>query len=264
MSMVMKPPEPLIHQFDDLDALSIAAADQFCCITRDAVAARGLCTIALAGGSTPRRLYELMATPAYRDRVRWDKLEFFWGDERIVPPENEDSNFRMANETLLKKIPVKEIGIHRIPAENGTPDDVARRYEEEIAVSFGIAGGGPPPTLDLIVLGMGTDGHTASLFPHSPALRATERWVVPSRAPRPPYDRVTMTAPVINAARQVIFLVAGTDKSPTLAQVLDGPLDPDRLPSQLIAPSNGSLLWLIDSAAASQLRGTGLPGGIRV
>jgi 6-phosphogluconolactonase len=182
----------------------------------------------------------------------------------MVPPDHPDSNFQMANKALLSRIPVPPRNLHRIPTECGEPEIVTRTYEEEIAVSFGIAGGGPPPTFDLIVLGMGADGHTASLFPHSPALSAMERWVVASRAPRPPYDRVTMTAPVINAARHVIFLVAGADKSQAVAQVLEGAADPDRLPSQLIAPSDGSLLWLIDSAAASQLRGAGLPGGIRV
>jgi len=197
VSMVMKPTGPLIRQFDDLEAVSGAAAEQFCRIARDAISARAQCTIVLAGGSTPHRLYEVLATPAYQTEVQWDRTEFFWGDERMVPSEHPDSNFQMANKALLSRIPVPQRNIHRIPTERGEPETVARKYEEEIAEVFRVRAGGQPPAFDLVLLGMGTDGHTASLFPNTDALNEASRWVAPNRGPLPHVDRVTMTARIL-------------------------------------------------------------------
>lgn len=252
----------MVREFADLETLSAAAAEKFCRITQDAIAARGRCTVVLAGGSTPRRPYELLATPMYRTKVQWDRLEFFWGDERMVPHDHPDSNFRMANETLLSRIPVSEHNIHRIQTERGAPQTVAQDYEEEIAQVFHLPLGGQPPAFDVILLGMGADGHTASLFPYSDALDETSRWVVPNHGPMPDIERVTMTPRVINTARHVIFLVAGADKAQTLAQVLEGTRDPQRFPAQLICPVLGELAWFVDFAAAAELRRAKESGGL--
>jgi 6-phosphogluconolactonase len=188
--------------------------------------------------------------------VQWDRAEFFWGDERMVPSEHPDSSFQMANKALLSRIPVPQRNIHRIPTERGEPETVARKYEEEIAEVFRVRAGGQPPAFDLVLLGMGTDGHTASLFPNTDALNEASRWVAPNRGPLPHVDRVTMTARILNAARHVIFLVVGADKADILAQVLEGPRDFRRLPSQMICPASGDVMWFVDSAAASKLRQT--------
>jgi 6-phosphogluconolactonase len=244
----------MIRKCPDLETLSHAAAEEFCRAAQASVAARGLCTVALAGGSTPRRLYELLATSAYRPRVQWERIQVFWGDERMVFSDDPNSNFRTANEALLGKIPIPAGNIHRIPTEHEDPIIAARAYEDEIAHILGRPQGGGPPALDLIFLGMGADGHTASLFPYTDALNETSRWVVSNRAPVPPVDRITMTAPIINAARRVIFLVAGSDKAHALAQVLEGPSDAYRFPAQLIHPESGYPVWLVDLAAASELK----------
>jgi len=243
-----------IRRFEDLDELSHAAADEFAEIARAAVVDRGTCSIALSGGSTPKRLFELFAK-AGRDALPWEHIDLWWGDERTVPPDHADSNYRMTREALIDPLGLAASHIHRIAGELPDPEAAARSYSRELVTALG-----SPPTFDLVLLGMGPDGHTASLFPGSPALDETSRWVVANPVTSPlvhgSTTRITLTAPAINAARHIRFLVAGADKAASLAQVLEGPRDPQRYPAQLIAPHDGDLVWFIDTAAAAGLRGT--------
>src|SRR5438034_5611470 len=200
--------QPTIRHFADAEAVSRAAAEEFVRGARDAVAARGMFTVAMAGGSTPRRLYQLLADAPFRSQVDWSKVQFFWGDERGVPPDHKDSNYRMANEALLQKLALPAGQIHRMPAERADRDAAARDYQAEIARAFGVSPQGEPPVFDLVLLGMGPDGHTASLFPHTEALKDRTRWVVPNYVPKFDAWRLTMTPLILNRAGAVIFLVA--------------------------------------------------------
>lgn len=238
---------------ENLDAVAHAAADLFCTLSehsRDAGHA-SFC-VALSGGSTPRAFHQLLAAPPYRNRIPWSHITFYWGDERFVPPDDPESNYRMARETLLSQLPIAESQVHRIPTEIGDPAAAAAQYEEEIERSFSLSPG-QQPRFDLVLLGMGPDGHTASLFPHTAALHAHDRIVVANPVPKLNTFRITLTAPAINNATAVVLLVAGADKADALAQVLTGPRDPETYPSQLIAPTNGTLTWLVDQAAAAEL-----------
>lgn len=241
-----------IRIFADVESLSEAAAHEFVRCACEAIAARGRVTVALSGGSTPRRLYQLLAKEPFRDLVDWRRVELFWGDERCVLPDHPDSNYRMAREAMLDRLPILAEHIHRIEAERADRDAAARDYEAVIARVFGIAAGAEPPTFDLILLGLGPDGHTASLFPHTQALEETKRWVVANPVPQLNTNRLTLTRPILNRAREVQFLVAGGDKAERLAEVLAGPADSKRLPSQSIQP-DGQLVWLVDRAAATRL-----------
>ncbi len=240
-------PELLIYP--DRDALSRAAADKFVERANAAIAARGRLSVALSGGSTPRELYAELASNAYRARVEWRQVHFFWGDERAVPPDSPDSNYRMANETLLSHIPVPKENVHRILAEKN-PEIAAAEYEQTLRDFFGE----DIPRFDLVLLGLGTNGHTASLFPHTSALNEKKRGCISVWVPELNAMRITLTALVLNDAAHIIFLVAGMDKAVVLREVLRGPYDPERLPAQLIHPDHGSLLWMIDQAAASELK----------
>lgn len=235
------------------EAIFAAAADEFVRLAREAGTARGKFTVALSGGSTPRGLFELLTTDAYKAQVDWPKVQFFWGDERSVPPDNKDSNYHMAREAMLAKLAIPEAQIHRIQAERSDRDQAARDYETQIAKVFGVKADGPPPAFDLILLGMGPCGHTASLFPHTTALQETQRWVVVNHVAKFNTDRVTFTRPLLNNAGHTLFLVSGADKAAALAEVLEGKPNSDEYPSQLIQPT-GELVWLIDSAAAAQLK----------
>ena len=243
----------MIRRFSNVEELSQAAAEEFCRIACDAIAARGRCTVVLAGGSSPRRLYELLGAESYRRQLEWDRVDFFWGDERAVPPDHQDSNFRMAREALLEPLAISQAHIHRIEAERDDRDAAARDYEDKIARVFGVPEGGAPPAFDLVLLGMGADGHTASLFPNTEALGETRRWVVSHHVPALATNRTTMTPRILNAARYLLFLVAGGDKADALARVLEGPRDPRRLPSQTIQPTSGVLMWFVDGTAAAKL-----------
>jgi 6-phosphogluconolactonase len=237
----------------DKEALSEAAAHEFVRCAREAVAARGRFTVALSGGSTPKRLYQLLTTEPFRTRVDWGRVEFFWGDERCVPLDRADSNYRMAHEAMLAHLPIPAEHIHRMEAERPDCDTAARDYQDVLARFFyGKPTGPEPPALDLVLLGMGPDGHTASLFPHTDALRETRRWVVCNHVPQLNTDRMTLTRPILNRAREVLFLVAGEDKAERLVEVLAGPPDPMRLPSQSIQPG-GQLVWFVDRAAGERL-----------
>jgi 6-phosphogluconolactonase len=231
---------------DDAEAVARGAAERF--VEHVARERDGRFTVALSGGSTPRRLYELLAAPPLRDRIDWSGLEIFWGDERAVPPDHPDSNYRMAHLALLSKVPIPPAQVHRIEAERADLDEAARRYEAELRA---VAGAGA--ALDLVLLGMGPDGHTASLFPFTAALDETARLVVPNFVPRLAAHRVTVTYPLLDRAASVLFLVAGADKAEALSEVLEGPPEPKRLPAQRVRPSSGRLEWLVDRAAAAKL-----------
>lgn len=207
-------------------------------------------TVALSGGSTPRRLYETLAASPFREQVPWQHVHVFWGDERAVPPDHPGSNYRMACETWLDHVALPPRNVHRVRGEL-EPGAAAEAYVAELRAFFDL----PWPTFDLVLLGMGDDGHTASLFPGSEALRESTRPAVGVTAHYQdrPARRVTLTPPAINAARLVIFMVSGASKAQTLQAVLKGPYQPDVLPAQIIQPTDGRLLWLVDAAAAVDL-----------
>jgi 6-phosphogluconolactonase len=228
-----------------------AAAEEVLRIATDAVAKRGRFTIALSGGSTPKNLYTLIAANASAT-LPWAQMFFFWGDERHVPPEDADSNYRMAKEALLSKVPIAPGNVFPVPAEMQDAAAAAAAYEQTIRKFFGLAPG-EFPRLDLILLGMGPDGHTASLFPETAALQEKSRLVVANWVEKLKASRITFTLPVLNAARCVAFLVSGEDKAAVLHEVLEGGAPPEKYPSKLVKPTNGKLIWFVDRAAASQL-----------
>ncbi|AKF07907.1 6-phosphogluconolactonase [Sandaracinus amylolyticus] len=239
----------------DRDALVHAAAEHVVALARAAVAARGVFTIALAGGATPRPVYERLAQPSFVGRIDWSRARIFFGDERCVPPDHPESNYRMAREALLDRVPIPAANVHRIAGED-EPEHAARAYERTLRACFGDVEGPPARSFDLVLLGMGDDGHTASLFPGAPAMNEARRWVVPSEIARPhPMWRITLTPVVIDAAAAVTFLVDGASKAERLAHVLEGRDGAERLPAARIAPTHGALRWMIDAEAASQLRG---------
>lgn len=243
----------LVQTFADAEAVSQAAAKEFARGVSEAVAARGKFTVALSGGSTPRRLYQILADAPYRDAIDWSKVEIFWGDERSVAPDHADSNYRMAYEAMLARLAIPGDRVHRIVAERPDREAAAFDYQKEIAKVFNVDSAGEPPAFDLVLLGMGPDAHTASLFPGSTALREAKKWIVPNWVEKFHTWRLTMTRPLINKARQVLFLVAGKDKAEPLLRVFTGPADPDKYPSQLICPTSGQLCWYLDVAAGAEL-----------
>lgn len=209
--------------------------------------------VALSGGSTPRKLYGRLSSPDCATRVEWPHVEFYFSDERCVAPDHPESNFKLARDTLFQPLGIKPSQVFRIEGEAGQPDLAARRYEETIRRQFAIH---PPawPRFDLILLGLGEDGHTASLFPGSPALYEKSRAVVASQAPRGVTNRITFAAPLINQAHMVVFMVAGAQKAPAVHAVLeDDTADANRYPAKLIQPAEGRLIWYLDRAAASAL-----------
>ncbi|MGB7158576.1 MAG: 6-phosphogluconolactonase [Tepidisphaeraceae bacterium] len=243
-----------IKVLPDPPAVAAEAAERIVRAANEAIALSGKFTIALAGGSTPKALFELLASPAHRDRIDWRNVEVFFGDERTVPPDHADSNYRMARDTLLSKVPIPADHIHRMRGEID-PEEAAKEYgqilkEKFPSTSSGQAGEGEGGGLDLILLGMGDDGHTASLFPGTPALRETKHRAVANPVPKLNTTRLTMTAPFINRAREVLLTVTGANKASRLSEVLEGSPDPERLPVQLISPTSGKLSWLVDAPAA--------------
>lgn len=240
-------PAPMIEICRDADHLARVAAERFSDMARNPIADRF--SVALSGGSTPRRLFSLLAGPPYSGSIDWERIFFFWGDERCVPPDHPDSNYRMARETLLSRVPVPERNIHRIPADDPDHQRAAESYSATITQFFAPS----PPRFDLVLLGMGDDGHTASLFPDTTALSVNDLIAVPNFVTKFDAWRITLTASIINSARNVIFLVSGADKATVLHKVIKGDHDPRTYPSQLIAPSEGRLTWLIDQDAASTL-----------
>ncbi len=240
---------PEIRILPSTPELFQAGASEFASHASQAVSRSGRFTVALSGGSTPRSMFSLLASGAVPG-VPWERICFFWGDERHVPPNHPDSNYRMANQAMLSKVPVRPENIFRIPAENPNAAYAASAYEDTLRKSFGVKAG-EFPRFDLILLGMGPDGHTASLFPGSPALQETKRIFVANHVAKLNTDRFTLTFPALNHARRVMFLVSGQDKASTIHEVLENPAA--NLPSQGVSPTSGSLLWLLDRAAASGL-----------
>ena len=229
------------------------AADDVVRIATEATTARGVFTIALAGGSTPKVLYALLAEhPSLRNSLPWDKMKVFFGDERHVGPGHPDSNFQMASDTMLSKAPLLPEQIHRIKGEYADTAQAAAEYEEGIRREFALTPGAFP-RFDLILLGMGNEGHTLSLFPGTKALRETQKIMTSNWVGKLYTERVTLTAPAANNAANIIFMIAGTDKACALKAVLEGPHEPDQLPAQMIRPVNGTLSWLVDQAAGAML-----------
>jgi 6-phosphogluconolactonase len=217
-------------------------------VALEAAAARGRFSLALSGGDTPRRTYEILGRPQFREQAPWDRTHVFWGDERCVPLTDPRSNARMAKEAWLDRVPIPREQVHPMECAD-SPEAAAARYEDLLKDFFGPG----PASLDLVLLGLGEDGHTASLFPGTPAVRELARWVAPVYVAEPGLHRLTLTAPFINQAGVVVFLAAGTAKAGVLRAVLNGPPAPERLPAQLIRPASGKILWLLDRKAAAGL-----------
>ena len=237
----------------DADALYDAAAALFAQAAVESVRAAGAFTVALAGGSTPKRLYSrLAADPVLRTQVPWDKVHFFWGDERHVPPDHPESNFRAAHEAMLSRLPVDWARVCRMKGEYPDACTAADEYEENLRAVFQLERG-QLPRLDLVLLGLGPDGHTASLFPGTLALVERRRLCVSNWVGKLSEDRITLTVPVFNNASFVLFLVQGAEKARALKAVLDKRFEPEQLPANLIQPRSGRVLWLVDRAAANLL-----------
>lgn len=242
-----------VQIFPDPEHLAQAAAEQFVHIAETAIHARGVFTVALSGGTTPQMLFRLLASDPYIHKVDWSNTQIFWGDERCVPPDNEESNYFKAKETLLDHIQIPEGNIHRILAEL-SPEQAAEDYEENLLKFFSALQDETERTqaqFDLVLLGMGDDGHTASLFPGTPAIHEVTHWVAAQYIDKLAAWRITLTPAILNRAANIIFLVAGPAKGYALQKVLYGPYQPDRYPAQIIAPQQGSLLWMVDEPAAS-------------
>jgi len=242
-----------IRIVSDAESMCREAAHEFIRAAAEAVTAKGAFSVALSGGSTPKALYSLLSTdPTFRGQVPWEKTAFFFGDERHVLPTDSDSNYRMANESMLSKTPVNPSLVFRISGENPDAAKAADEYEQQLIKYFHLSAG-QLPRFDLVLLGMGPDGHTASLFPGTKALQEKKRLVTSNWVGKFYTQRVTMTASVLNNAALVMFMAHGADKAQPLKAVLEGPYEPEQLPSQLIRPEHGKLLWLVDKTAAGML-----------
>ena len=242
-----------VRVFRDAAELTRAAADEISSLIAEVLRASDRFAWALSGGSTPRGLYRLLASEPYRERLPWHAVHFFWGDERHVPPDHPESNFRMARETMLDAVPVPPANIHRIAGEEPDAERAARLYEAELRSFFDLVPG-EWPRFDLVLLGLGKDGHTASLFPGSAAVRERERLVVAPWVEAQQAFRITLTPPVLSRARCALFLVSGAEKAAALRAVVEGERDPDLYPAQAV---EGNRLWMVDRAAARLLSSAG-------
>jgi len=232
----------------DPAGVAAAAADWLLDLAGDAITRSGRFAIALAGGSTPRSLYSLLATAPRRERTDWARWEFFFGDERACPPDDPGSNYRMAREALLDHVPVAAGRVHRMEGEREDLDLAAADYAAVLAATCASGAAGDAPRLDAVLLGLGENGHTASLFPGDPVLEVTDRWAARARADYAPFDRITLTFPVLNAARNVAFLVTGAAKGDALRGVAAG-----TVPAARVRPAEGDLRWFLDTAAAASI-----------
>jgi 6-phosphogluconolactonase len=237
--------------YDDKHTLSQHAAEYILRIANESIDLHDHFTIALTGGTTPGEVYSLLGSEPFRSQIDWQLVHFFWGDERCVPHNSPESNFYLARETLLQKISLPESQIHPMPADQLDRDAASQAYTVEMQNTFGTNG---IPSFDLIHLGMGPEGHTASLFPHQASLQEKHRLVMPVSVPKPPPDRLTFTPPLLNAARNVLFLVAGSEKADALHAVLEGEYRPDEYPAQIVRPTNGEVVWMLDKASAVNIR----------
>ncbi|MCX8070878.1 MAG: 6-phosphogluconolactonase [Candidatus Binatia bacterium] len=243
-----------VHVARDHEAASRAAAEEF--VRQIADRSRNATTfVALSGGSTPKRMYQMLAGDEFRPMVTWGQVHFFWSDERPVPPTDPDSNYRMASEALLQPLGIAPGQIHRMRGEDLDLPAAARAYEEEMARAFGVQWKSHPPRFDLVLLGLGADGHTASLFPRTVALQERRHWVVANPVPQLRTTRLTMTYPVLNAARCVLFLVTGRDKAEAVARVFSPTGAVEEVPARGVCPHDGELVWFLDEAAARRLDG---------
>ena len=243
------PSSTIVQAFETAENLARAAAVQFTELAKDAVADHDLFHVALAGGNTPRRMYELLASDQLRSVIDWTTVHLYFGDERCVPPDHPESNFRLAYDALISPVDIPTTNVHRIVIEADATSS-ATRYEGELRDCFSDV---EAPPFDLVLLGLGEDGHTASLFPQTSALSVTDKWVAANWIEKLAAYRITLTPAAINGASQVIFLVAGANKAAAVKAVLEGPAQPENLPAQLIKPQAGNLTWLLDSQAASML-----------
>jgi len=237
----------IVKTYLNVEVLSAAAAALFAEKVCQAVAKRGRCNAVLAGGGTPRSMYELLAHKPYCKTIPWAKLHVYWGDERCVPGNHKLSNQLMARQSLLDHVPIPEANIHPI-VYNSTPSMAAEEYEQLLQTTLGDL-----PKFDVVLLGLGDNGHTASLFPATDVLNILDHWVSPVYVAEQDLYRVTLTAPIINQAATIIFLVAGSAKAHVIKEVIEGPIDSTRLPAQLIKPAYGELYWLLDVEAAALL-----------
>jgi 6-phosphogluconolactonase len=238
----------MIQIHNNLESLSQAAAELFTVLSRQASTICGRFSVALSGGETPRRLYEILATSPYRERIRWEEVNVFWSDERCVPEDDPRNNARMARQSLLNLVPIPAENIHPIRYDQ-SPQQAALQYEKELKEYFSTQN----PNFHLVLLGLGGNGHIASLFPHTAVLNEHKHWVSEVYIPELDMHRVTFTAPFINQASQVVFLVSGKDKAGVLEKVLEGPYQPHELPAQLIRPNGAQPIWLVDKAASHRL-----------
>lgn len=249
----LKASAPEIRVLATAEALWRAAAERIASAAESAIAARGRFVIALSGGETARRTYEVLATPELARRVDWSRADVYWGDDRCVPPEDERSNYGMAHEVLLGRVAVDEARVHRMRGEH-EPAAAAAAYERLMREHFGLDHGPPPaPLFDINHLGMGEDGHTASLFPGVEAVEERERWACPTYHEESDTWRVTLTPPVLNASRLAIITVSGEAKASRVREAIEGERRPRQLPVQVLAPHSGSLVWMLDEAAAGRL-----------
>ena len=248
----MKMPEIRISK--DPQGVAVTGAEEFCRVASEATSAHGRFDVALSGGSTPQRLFELLASDSFRDRVEWPKVNVFWGDERLVPKDHSDSNYRMAFDALLSQVAIPESNVHRMRTELGEADKVARDYEEQIAAHFKLPGGSSP-RFDLVMLGLGGDGHTASIFPGTTALHEDWRVCAPVWVEKLHAWRATLTVHTLNQAARVMFMVTGASKAHVVGEVLRGVRHTEKYPAQLIAPERGSVVWVLDESAATALMG---------
>lgn len=242
-----------IKIFPDAQFLAQAAVERFIEVVEGAILARGIASVALSGGSTPQMLYKLLASEPFSEQVDWARVHFFWGDERCVPPDHPDSNYYRAKTVMLDFIPVPPENIHRIPAEQ-KPEQAAEQYEETLLrffSSLATEAERSQASFDLVLLGMGEDGHTASLFPGTPAVQELTRWVAAQYVDKLAAWRISLTPAILNRARHVIFLVSGSGKRDALQRVVYGSYQPERYPAQVIRPEQGHVLWLVDEDAAS-------------
>jgi 6-phosphogluconolactonase len=233
----------------DSKELARVAAEHFVAQSGEAIAQRGSFTVALSGGSTPKLLFELLAesNEPYREQIEWSSIHFFWSDERHVPPDHPDSNYRMANEALLSRVPITAANVHRVPGENPDAAEAAAQYEQTLIETTKQS----LPQLDLILLGLGADGHTASIFPGSDVLRETTRLVAAPWVEKFQTYRITMTLPLLSNGASVVFLVSGSEKAKIVKEVFEGP---QQYPAQAVKPARGQLLWLLDKDAAGEIK----------
>ena len=243
-----------VVRLGDLEALSQEAARRWLAIAQKAVAERGKFSIAISGGNTPRRLFQIMASSPYKDQAPWAQTHVFWADERRVPPNDPQSNYLMACETLLNFVPVPATQVNRMLGE-GLLSDATADYENKLRRYFDL-GARDWPRFDLVLLGLGPDGHTASIFPGTRAVSDLTHMVLVYEVPQMHSERVTLTRRVFNNSRSVIFLVSGSDKAKPLAETLEGPALPSTYPAQVIQPTDGQVVWLVDKAAAADLKST--------